>query len=65
MRFYDPSSGRILWDGIDLRNVTKQSLRKRVALVPQDTSLFDRSIRENIAYGRPDVLYQTVKQKLE
>lgn len=60
MRFYDPSSGRILWDGIDLRSVTKQSLRQRIAIVPQDTSLFNRSIRENIAYGRPNATLEEV-----
>jgi ABC-type multidrug transport system fused ATPase/permease subunit len=53
LRFYDPSSGAILWDGIDLRDATRSSLRKQVSLVPQDTSLFNRTIKENIAYGRP------------
>jgi ABC-type multidrug transport system fused ATPase/permease subunit len=54
LRFYDPSQGSILWDGTDLRNATRKSLRRQIAIVPQDTSLFNRTIRENIAYGRQD-----------
>ena len=54
MRFYDPSGGAILWDNHNLREATRESLRKQMALVPQDTSLFNRTIRENIAYGKPE-----------
>lgn len=53
-RFYDPSVGRILIDGTDLRSVTVQSLRKQIAVVPQEIHLFNTSIRENIRYGRLD-----------
>jgi len=53
-RFYDPSAGRVTLDGRDLRAVTKKSLRARIAIVLQDTLLFSTTIRENIAYGRPN-----------
>jgi len=53
-RFYDPNKGRVLLDGEDLRNLTKKSLRRQISLVLQDTLLFSTTIRENIAYGRPD-----------
>jgi len=52
-RFYDIQSGRILIDGQDITRVTQQSLREAIGVVPQDISLFHRSIRENIRYGRP------------
>lgn len=51
-RFYDPSQGRVLIDGTDIRHVTQLSLRQQIGLVPQETLLFGGSIRENIAYGR-------------
>ena len=53
-RFYDPSSGNVQLDGLDLRKITKKSLRSKIAIVLQDTVLFSTTIRENIAYGRPD-----------
>ena len=53
-RFYDPTSGRVTLDGRDLREITKKSLRAQISLVLQDTLLFSTSVRENIAYGRPD-----------
>lgn len=53
MRFYDPVSGTITLDGIDLRNLDPKALRGAIALVPQDTAIFGTSIAENIAYGRP------------
>ena len=53
-RFYDLQSGQILLDGADIRTVTLDSLRRNIAIVPQDTVLFNQSIRANIAYGRPD-----------
>ena len=52
-RFYDPSEGRILADGIDLRELDLRSFRRQVGIVPQEVFLFDRSVAENIAYGRP------------
>ncbi len=53
-RLYDPSAGRVLLDGRDLRDITKTSLRRHVSVVLQDTVLFSTTVRENIAYGRPD-----------
>jgi ATP-binding cassette subfamily B protein len=52
-RFYDVDDGAILIDGQDLRDVTQDSLRRTIGVVPQDTVLFNDSIRYNIAYGRP------------
>jgi ATP-binding cassette subfamily B multidrug efflux pump len=53
LRFYAPEQGRILIDGQDIAGVTQESLRRHIAMVTQDTSLLHRSIRDNIAYGRP------------
>jgi len=53
-RFYDPSAGGIALDGRDLRQITKKSLRMQIGIVLQDTLLFSTTIRENIAYGRPE-----------
>ena len=53
-RFYDPTSGSVTLDGRDLRQITKKSLRAQIGMVLQDTLLFSTTIRENIAYGRPD-----------
>jgi ATP-binding cassette subfamily B protein len=52
-RFYDVQSGRVTVDGQDISKVTQQSLREAISVVPQDISLFHRSIMENIRYGRP------------
>lgn len=52
-RFYDINGGKILIDGQDIRSITLDSLRRAIAIVPQDTVLFNTSIRENIAYGNP------------
>ena len=51
-RFYDPDEGRLLLDGVDLREVTKKSLRAQISIVLQDTLLFSSTVRENIAYGK-------------
>ena len=53
-RFYDPREGRITVDGHDLRDVTQQSLRRQLGIVPQEGFLFAGSVAENIAFGRPD-----------
>jgi ATP-binding cassette subfamily B protein len=55
-RFYDPQQGRILIDGVDLRDATLTSLREQVAFVFQETYLFSDTVAANIAYGRPHVL---------
>jgi ATP-binding cassette, subfamily B, fatty acid transporter len=54
MRFYDVDSGRILIDGVDIASVSRHSVRSRIGMVLQDTWLFDGTIAENIAYGRPE-----------
>ncbi|HEY8770990.1 MAG TPA: ABC transporter ATP-binding protein, partial [Thermoleophilaceae bacterium] len=53
-RFYDPTGGRLLIDGHDLRDVTERSLRTQLGVVPQESYLFSGSIRDNVAFGRPD-----------
>ena len=53
-RFYDPRSGRITIDGVDLRDVTQESLRRQLGIVPQEGFLFAGTVHENIAFGRPD-----------
>lgn len=60
MRFYDPVSGKILLNGVDLTELDPEDLRRQVALVPQDTAIFGASIAENIAYGRPDASREDV-----
>jgi len=54
-RFYDVTGGRILVDGRDVRDVTQRSLREKIGIVTQQTILFDDTVRNNIAYGRPDL----------
>lgn len=53
-RFYDPATGFVMLDARDVRQITKKSLRAQIAIVLQDTLLFSTTVRENIAYGRPD-----------
>jgi len=53
-RFYDVTSGTLSIDGLDVRNVTQESLRSQIGIVPQETLLFGGTIRENILYGRLD-----------
>jgi ATP-binding cassette subfamily B protein len=52
-RFYDVDSGRVLVDGVDVRDVTLASLRREIGVIPQDPFLFSTTVRENIAFGRP------------
>jgi ABC-type transport system involved in Fe-S cluster assembly fused permease/ATPase subunit len=59
-RFYDVSGGRILIDGQEIREVTQQSLRAAIGIVPQDTVLFNDTIYYNIAYGRPDATREDI-----
>ena len=53
-RFHDPTSGAVLWDGVDLRDARIDSLRRHIALVTQETVLFNDTVRYNITYGRPE-----------
>jgi ATP-binding cassette subfamily B protein/subfamily B ATP-binding cassette protein MsbA len=61
LRFYDPTAGRIILDGHDVRRLTLRSLREQVAVVLQEPVLFAASIRENIAYGRPDASAEDIE----
>jgi len=54
LRLYDTESGQIRLDGVDVRSVTQESLRRQIGMVTQETAMFNRSARENILYGRPD-----------
>jgi len=60
-RFYDPQKGKILVDGVDIKQLDPQQLRARIASVPQDSVLFSTSILENIRFGRPDASIEEVK----
>jgi subfamily B ATP-binding cassette protein MsbA len=62
LRFHDPDSGRIVFDGVDLRRVSRRSLLDQVALVSQEPFLFDTTIRENVRYGRPDATDEEVRE---
>ena len=61
MRFYDPNSGEILIDGQNIRNVTQDSLRENISFIPQEPTMFNRTLRENIAYGRPDATKRQIQ----
>lgn len=65
MRFYDPNQGHIRIDGHDSQDVTRQSLRRSFAMVLQDAWLFKGSIRDNIAYGRPEASLEEIKKVAE
>jgi ATP-binding cassette subfamily B protein/subfamily B ATP-binding cassette protein MsbA len=59
-RFYDATTGSVTLDGRDVRQITKKSLRAQIAIVLQDTLLFSTTVRENIAYGRPDATEEEI-----
>ncbi|MCP8708915.1 ABC transporter ATP-binding protein [Streptomyces sp. AC04842] len=61
-RFYDPSDGRVLLDGVDLRDVTGRDLRREVVMVTQEAFLFSGTIAENIAIGRPEATREEIEQ---
>lgn len=61
-RFYDVTEGRILVDGVDIRDVTIESLRRNIGIVQQDVFLFIGTIRDNIAYGRPDASQEEIER---
>lgn len=60
-RFYDPQQGQILLDSVDLREMTLAQLRRHIAIVPQQPTLFSNNVRYNIAYGRPDATQQDIE----
>jgi subfamily B ATP-binding cassette protein MsbA len=61
-RFHDPVSGGVFWDGVDLRDAKISSLRKQIALVTQETVLFNDTVRHNIAYGKPDATKAEIEE---
>jgi subfamily B ATP-binding cassette protein MsbA len=61
-RFHDPRSGEVLWDGMDIRDATIASLRKQIALVTQETVLFNDTVRHNIAYGKPEATEREIEE---
>ena len=62
LRFYDVTSGKLLIDGLDVRSLTQQSLRRNIGIVQQDVFLFADSILENIRYGKPEATMQEVEE---
>ena len=64
-RFYDPSSGRVLIDGYDIRNVQLESLRKQIGVVPQEPFLFAGTIRENVGFSRPEASDDEIIEALD
>ncbi len=62
LRFMDVTNGSITVDGQDIRNVTQDDLRKAISYVPQESILFHRTIRENIAYGKPDATMEEIEE---
>ena len=64
-RLYDPSHGRILWDSVDLRDASLKSLHRQIALVTQETVLFNDTVRYNISYGRPDATDEELARAAE
>ncbi|MGB3690529.1 MAG: ABC transporter ATP-binding protein/permease [Jannaschia helgolandensis] len=61
-RFYDIDAGAIEIDGVDIRSVSQSSLHRKIGVVPQDTVLFNDTIRYNIAYGRPDASFEEIRE---
>ena len=59
-RFYDPQSGRVKIDGVDIRDFQLKSLRREIAMILQPPVVFPLTIRENIAYGRPDASFEEI-----
>jgi ABC-type multidrug transport system fused ATPase/permease subunit len=64
-RFYDPTRGRVLIDDQDLREISSHSLRSQMGIVPQEAFLFSGTVRENIAFGRPDASEEQVRAAAE
>ena len=64
-RFYDPTAGRVLVDGIDLTSVTMRSLRSQLGVVPQEPFLFSGTIRVNLRFGRPEATDQDIEEAVD
>jgi ATP-binding cassette subfamily B protein len=65
LRFYDPASGEITFDGVRLADADPRDLRRRIALVPQETAIFAASVRENIRFGKPEASDAEIEQAAE
>ncbi|EMY63075.1 ABC transporter transmembrane domain-containing protein [Leptospira terpstrae] len=65
LRFYDPTQGRILIEGLDLKDLTLKDLRSLIGFVPQQPILFSGSLRENIAYGKPNASFEEIQKAAE
>jgi len=65
LRFYDPASGRVVIDGVDAQDAAPEDLRRRIAFVPQETVVFGTTVRDNIAYGRPDASEEAIRAAAE
>jgi ATP-binding cassette subfamily B protein len=65
LRFYDPSSGRVSFDGVNVAQADPLDLRRHIALVPQEAAIFAASVRENIAFGKPDASDAEVERAAE
>jgi ATP-binding cassette subfamily B protein len=65
LRFYDPQSGRVLLDGIDIRSLRLRDLRSQLAVVPQETAIFSEPVIDNIRYGRPEASDAEVRRAAE
>lgn len=65
MRFYDPQEGRILIDGVTLRQADPEDARRQISLVPQDAMVFSMTVEENIRYGRPEATHEEVRAAAE
>ncbi|WP_198164808.1 ABC transporter transmembrane domain-containing protein [Rhodoplanes sp. Z2-YC6860] len=65
LRFYDPRSGTVAFDGVRLPDADPAELRRHIALVPQDTAIFAMSVRDNIRFGRPDATDAEIEQAAE
>jgi ABC-type multidrug transport system fused ATPase/permease subunit len=63
-RFYDPQKGRVLVDGHDLKGVQQKALRRQLGIVPQEGFLFSGSVRENLAFGRPDATLEEIEDAI-
>lgn len=61
-RFHDPVAGGVFWDGVDIRDAQLSSLRKQIALVTQETVLFNDTVRHNIAYGKPEASDREIEE---
>jgi ATP-binding cassette subfamily B protein len=65
LRFYDPTAGRVTFDGVDIRQTDPVDLRRHIALVPQEAAIFAASVRDNIAFGKPDATDAQIERAAE